>query len=239
MSDVAPRVAAIVAAGGTGSRFGAVGGKQLARLAGRAIVEHTLRAVASARSVDVIVVVCDSRSLRDLEELVASGIGSDTPVRVVPGGATRRESVAAGLSAVPDVAEVVLVHDGARPLVTSALIERVLREFDSADTDGLVVGHPSVDTIKVVSDRVVTETPDRSALWAVQTPQVFSAKVLREAHRVAGRDDFEGTDDASLVERIGGRVHVFEGPRDNIKITTVEDIVCAEAVLAARDGEGR
>jgi len=101
----------------------------------------------------------------------------------------------------------------------------------------VVVGYPSVDTLKTVVGGTILSTPDRSQFWAVQTPQVFSAAVLREAYTVAAKDGFLGTDDASLVERLGKKVVVFEGPRDNIKVTVAEDLLFVEAALKFREGE--
>lgn len=230
--------AAIVVAGGTGSRFGLAGGKQLAPLDGRPVVSWTLEAVAASRGIDLVVLVCHPEAVPAFVELCEAADLSGTPVAVAPGGITRRDSVAAGLELVPDEFDTVLVHDGARPLADVALVDAALRFFGDSAVEGIVVGHRSVDTIKVVSGNRVVETPDRSTLWVIQTPQVFSVATLREAHRAAARDGFDGTDDASLVERVGGTVLVLEGPRDNIKITTPEDGAVAEALLARRR-EGR
>lgn len=230
-------VAAIVVAGGVGNRFGRPGGKQLAQLLGKPVVGWVLDAIAATTAIDFIVLVGHEDQLDEFESLAAA-IRPQKPVHVVPGGATRRASVAAGLRAVDEDAATIVVHDGARPLATTALFDAALDRFHSVGTDGLVVGHGSVDTVKVVSGTRVVETPARDSIWAVQTPQVFKADVLRRAHRSADIDGFDGTDDASIVEHDGGSVSVFEGPRDNIKVTAQDDLHIAEHILKRRSLEG-
>jgi 2-C-methyl-D-erythritol 4-phosphate cytidylyltransferase len=145
---------------------------------------------------------------------------------IVAGGDTRVGSVRAGLAAVPHEAEVVVVHDAARPLASVTLFQEVIRAV-RAGADGAVPGIPLVDTVKVVEDGHVAETLDRDRLVAVQTPQAFAAGMLRRAHE----EDREGTDDASLVEAIGGRVAVVPGEAANAKITTQHDLVVARALI--------
>jgi len=229
--------AAIVVAGGTGERFGRPGGKQLALVGGVAVVGHAVAAVASAETVGLVVLVCHPDRVGEYAEAV-DGLAGE--VLVVAGGATRRLSVAAGLAAVPDDATVIVVHDGARPLVEPDVVDSAVRRLEESGADGVVVGHPAYDTMKVVDAQArVSETPDRSTLWVAQTPQVFAADALRRAHRRAAEDGFDGTDDASLVERIGGRVLMHEGPRWNIKVTVPEDLRVIEALLADRKDEKR
>ena len=231
-----PRIAAVVVAGGTGERLGMPGGKQLALVLGRPVLSWTLASFDAAPQVELIVVVCHPERVDEYCASAVDPFGIRTAVAFVPGGETRQASVGRGLAAVPPSVEVVLVHDGARPLVTPELIAGSLAALDSAeDADGVVVGYPAVDTLKIVSERSVDETPNRTRYWAVQTPQVFRAAALRAAYAAADRDGFLGTDDASLVERNGGRVVVFEGPRDNIKVTTAEDLVFVEAALRFRE----
>jgi 2-C-methyl-D-erythritol 4-phosphate cytidylyltransferase len=136
---------------------------------------------------------------------------------------------------VPERFEFVAVHDGARPLVTPELIGHALASLrGSVDADGAVVGYPTIDTLKIVSGANILGTPDRSSFWTVQTPQVFRRETLLEAHRIALNEGFVGTDDSSLVERIGGKVLLVAGPRDNIKITVPEDRILVEAGLEIR-----
>jgi len=154
---------------------------------------------------------------------------------VVVGGATRAESVRCGLEAVPAEAEVIVVHDAARPLAPPALFADVLEALNEDGVVGVVPGLAPSDTIKVVDGNMnVTSTLDRASLVAVQTPQAFRADVLRAAHaRTANSPDAVATDDAMLVEASGWRVRVVEGHPDNIKITTPEDLATAERLLAA------
>lgn len=222
---------AILVAGGEGSRFGREGGKQLAGLGGVTVMGRALSAVIGCPEVSGVVLVCHPDRLADYEteaRLHAAG----KPLAAVVGGDTRRASVAAGLAGVPLDEDMVVVHDGARPLATPSLVSAVLTELAAhPEADGVVVGTPSSDTVKLVENGVVLETPDRRRVWAVQTPQAFRAAALREAHEAAARDGFGGTDDASLVERRGGTVRVIEGPRANLKVTHADDLSRAEALL--------
>lgn len=229
--------AAIVVAGGTGERFDRPGGKQLANVAGTAVVARSVAAVAAAETIDAVVLVCHPDRVGEYRAVVEEALGPGAVTAVVPGGPTRRLSVAAGLAALPPGATVIAVHDGARPLVEPAVIDAAVRALEAVCADGVVVGHPAFDTLKVVdAERRVVDTPDRATIWVAQTPQVFDADMLRRAHARAEADTFEGTDDASLVERIGGTVLMAEGPRWNIKVTLLEDLGVVEALLAQRKG---
>ena len=140
-----------------------------------------------------------------------------------------------GVDAVDPRFEIIAIHDGARPLVTIDLINRSICMLKGdQDIDGVVVGHPSVDTLKVVDSANIVGTPDRNMFWIAQTPQVFRSTILRRAYSTAMFEGFVGTDDSSLVERMGGVVHMVNGPRDNIKVTVPEDIGPAVAALAGR-----
>ena len=207
---------AIVLAGGSGSRYG--GPKQFEDLAGRRVVDWSL--AAARESCDGVVLVVPAG-------VDAAEAGPDA----VTGGATRSESVRAGLAVVPDDAEVVLVHDAARPLAGPDLFTRAA-DAVRAGADGVVPVVPVTDTIKQVEGQLVVATLDRSTLVAVQTPQAFGARILRDAHAARG----DATDDAGLVESIGGKVVVVEGERWNLKLTTPEDLVVMEALLAHRHG---
>ena len=230
--------AAVIVAGGTGERLGVPGGKQLAPVHGRPVLSWTLAAFDACPDVGVIVVVCHPDRIPEFQRIAIDPVDPSTPLLFAAGGQTRQESVASGLETLPPEVETVLVHDGARPLITPGLISDALAAFGAADApDGLVVGYPSIDTLKVVDGITIRETPDRSHYWAVQTPQIFSAATLKAAYDAAAADGFLGTDDASLVERGGGRVVVFEGPRDNVKVTVAEDLSFVEAALRFREGE--
>ncbi|MBW6468182.1 MAG: 2-C-methyl-D-erythritol 4-phosphate cytidylyltransferase [Coriobacteriia bacterium] len=226
--------AAVLVAGGTGERFGRSSGKQLALLAGRPVLAHSLQACIGADRVGLVVVVCHPDRVSEYAEALGTDL-SGIEMLFVAGGARRQDSVAAGLAEVPDRFVYVAVHDGARPLAGPELFDAALDVLDGEPgLTGVVVGHPSVDTLKTVQDALVTSTPDRSRFWAVQTPQVFRADALRAAYTEAAASGREGTDDASLVEAAGGTVCVIEGPRDNIKVTLAGDLAVAEALLAAR-----
>src|SRR5438270_7709606 len=204
---------AVVVAAGTGVRFGRL--KQYEQRGDRRVLDWALertRAVA-----DGLVLVVPPERAGESEH------GVDA---VVAGAETRAGSVRAGLAAVPDEAEVVVVHDAARPLASAALFQRVV-DAVRAGADGAVPGLPVTDTVKVVEDGTVTETLERSRLVAVQTPQAFAAGTLRRAHERGG----EGTDDASLVEAFGGRVVVVPGEDVNTKITTQHDLVVARVLI--------
>ena len=233
---------AVIVAGGSGQRTGIGGGKQLATVAGLPVLYHTVAAFAGCAPIDRIVVVVHPDRIDEYRSVAVLPAGAGKVEAVVGGGATRQDSVAVGLSAVPDGADVIAVHDGARPLVTPELIAEAVSVLEGdGSLDGVVVGHPSYDTLKSVDAAGrVTGTLDRSAVWAAQTPQVFRAAALRRAYAEAAASGFEGTDDASLVERSGGRIAMVAGPRDNIKITVPEDLVMAESLLAVRSkGAGR
>ncbi len=179
----------------------------------------------------------------DLEEVerLANGLPLVSPVTVVAGGATRQESVRRGLAVLDRRLSLVAVHDGARPLVTSEAFERLAARLRSdLGLAGLVAGCPSVDTLKVVgAGGQIVRTPDRSKYWCVQTPQAFRSEDLRRAHGSAAAEGFEGTDDASLVERFGLKVAVAQVLRANGKLTYPEDLVPIEAQLEAREREER
>jgi len=236
------RIGVVIAAGGTGSRFGRAEGKQFALLMGRPMVAWAVEPFASLAGVVEIVVVCHPRHC----DAYARQLGATPPpgvaIQVLGGGDSRQASVARGLEALTPECDLVIVHDGARPLLQRALAQKAVDTLlADEDAAGAIVGHPSVDTLKRVGVRDggwrVLDTPDRTQFWAVQTPQVFRAPALRAAHRSAAEDGFEGTDDSSLVERSGGVVLMVEGPRDNLKVTHAEDLAIAEAVLRVRAEE--
>ncbi|MHB9003461.1 MAG: 2-C-methyl-D-erythritol 4-phosphate cytidylyltransferase [Coriobacteriia bacterium] len=235
MRSDSPRAAAIIVASGTGDRFGAPGGKQLALVAGLPVLSHTLLACDAAQSLGLLVVVCHPDRLEEFRSRAIEPLELATPWLLVAGGLTRTDSVHSGLRVIDQDWPYVMVHDGARPLVLPGTIDDALSALaDRSDVDGIVLGQPSYDTLKEVSGERIVSTPDRSRYWVVQTPQVFRAPMLRRAYEQAGADA-PSTDDAALVEVCGGIVHVMEGPRDNIKVTVAEDLAIVEAVLRYRE----
>jgi 2-C-methyl-D-erythritol 4-phosphate cytidylyltransferase len=207
-----PRVWAVIVAAGWGERFG--GPKQFAELGGARLVDHAID-TAAATCDAVVLVVPDA----------AEWQGAEVDA-LVTGGATRAASVRAGLAAVPATAEVVVVHDAARPLASPALFDAVVAAVRGG-ADGSVPGLAVTDTLKRVDDVRVTATVDRMGLVAVQTPQAFRADVLREAHAHGG----DATDDAALVEQLGGTVVVVAGDPRNLKVTGPADLMIAAALL--------
>ena len=200
----------IVVGGGSGQRFGTM--KQYERLGECRVIDHS-RAAAEQSADGVVVVVPADDAERE---------------HGVAGGATRSESVRAGLAAVPAAATIICVHDAARPFATPELFRSVI-DAVVAGADGAIPGIAVTDTIKIVADGAVVSTPDRSSLVAVQTPQAFRAEILRRAH--GGGD--ASTDDAALVEQIGGHVVVVAGETRNRKITHPDDLEWARQQLVA------
>jgi 2-C-methyl-D-erythritol 4-phosphate cytidylyltransferase len=209
------QVWAIVVAGGAGRRFGRL--KQFALLGDRPVARWAVEACRPS-STGVVLVVPPPGDVPD-------GHGADV---VVEGGTSRSASVRNGLAAVPDGAEVILVHDAARPLAPDHLFRAVIEAVTTGGAGGAVPGLPLSDTIKEVDGTMhVTATLDRNILVAVQTPQAFAAGLLRRAHAGGG----EATDDASLVEALGAPVLVVPGDTRNVKITTPDDLLAAERLL--------
>lgn len=230
-TTVRPICTAIIAAAGCSRRYGDEN-KLLALLGDRPVLAHTLCAVDAADSVDEIVVAAREEELLSYAELCKT-YGIRKPVKIILGGATRAESVLrAALEARPD-AELLAVQDGARPFVTPELIDAtVLR---AAVCAAAAPALPVRDTIKAARDSVVEHTPDRTTLYAVQTPQVFDAGLLKAALRSALENNAAITDDCSAVERLGKVVYLTEGIEENIKITTPLDLLMAEAILHRRE----
>lgn len=231
-----PDTCAIIVAGGSGERFGDPRGKQLVELCGLPIMAWSILALDRAPSVGHLVVVCPSARLDEVRSDVLAGLVLRCEVSLALAGATRQDSVFSGLVAMPPDYQLVAIHDGARPLVEVDAIERCIAAVrDDAQLAGAILASRAIDTLKLVdaTGRIMA-TPDRSNYWCAQTPQVFRTQAIMAAHKAAVWDDFEGTDDASLVEHRGGRVRVVESSRDNIKITVPEDLALAEATLARR-----
>jgi 2-C-methyl-D-erythritol 4-phosphate cytidylyltransferase len=226
------RVNAVIVAAGEGKRMGGDLSKPLIALAGRPLILHTLDRFARSQVRKVILVVPEQQKQKFEQMVRADPQRKGLDCVVESGGPRRQDSVRRGLNRLDEDCEVVVIHDGARPLVSPAVIDRCV---DLALEEGAaVVGVPVKDTIKVVSaSRRVESTPPRDSLWEIQTPQAFRVETIREAHRRAEQDGVEATDDAMLVERLGRNVALIEGERNNLKITTPEDLVLAEALLRA------
>ncbi len=222
-------VTAIVPAAGAGIRFGGAVKKQFIALNGLPILSHTLRALAASKALaSIIVVVPPGEELRGREALELARIDLET--EVVPGGQARQDSVYIGLQRAKAETDLVLIHDGVRPFVSR---EVVLATVEAAKEWGAAIAAvPVIDTIKRVdTDGFVVETLQRGQLWSVQTPQVFRYALLMQAHRAIRERGIVATDDAALVERIGGMVKVVRGSYENLKITSEEDLPLADLIL--------
>lgn len=228
-----PYCTALVAAAGSSQRMGGRD-KLLEPLAGIPVLARTLTALQKAESIDEIVIAAREDTLVEISTLCKT-YGITKCKKVVRGGESRCHSVLlAALEASPET-RLLAVQDGARPLVTPLLIDRTVRT--AARCDAAAPAVPLKDTVKrVTAEGAVLETPDRNTLRAVQTPQVFSAELLKAALQAALEQDVPVTDDCSAVERLGKTVYLIDGDEENFKITTPIDMVVAEAVLAERGG---
>ncbi len=220
------KITVVIPAAGSGKRFGE--NKQLKILGDRPLVFHTLRPFIDSELINEIVVVAPKNDVQQLSRELKSMI-SVKSVMVVAGGNTRQKSVFNGLKAASDSSELICVHDAVRPFVTKELIEKAVNAC--SEHDGVIVAQSSTDTIKKVMDDQIMETLPRETIWRAQTPQVFSKSALQEALKMAEDENIQGTDEASLLERIGYQVGFVEGSSLNIKITTEEDWVFAEAIF--------
>ncbi|OGL11573.1 MAG: 2-C-methyl-D-erythritol 4-phosphate cytidylyltransferase [Candidatus Rokubacteria bacterium RIFCSPLOWO2_12_FULL_71_22] len=214
-------LAAVIPAGGAGARLGARMPKQFLRIGRTPILAMTVRHFTRHPSMAAVVVAAPAAHLA-LTRRILARTGRGAPATVVVGGPTRQDSVWLALLALPGPVDVVVVHDGVRPLITRRLVDDVVRA--AVESGAAICALPIAETVKRVRGGFVEATLDRSELWAVQTPQAFRADLLREAHEKARRDGVGGTDDAMLVERLGHPVRVVAGLPGNVKITTPEDL---------------
>jgi len=223
-------VTAIVAAGGQGTRMKGDVPKQFLMLGDRPILFHSLQRVADCPKVDELIAVVPADYLQFTRTLLQEEYPLGKPCLVVPGGEERQDSVRAGLQQLSLECELVVVHDAARPLVSNAVLVAVIQ---AAEQDGAATAAVQpADTIKLVDqERRISENLPRSMLWQIQTPQAFKKDLLIRAHAQALADNFSGTDDSVLLERLGVRVRVVPGDPRNLKITTPDDLLMAEALF--------
>ncbi|MBI3802644.1 MAG: 2-C-methyl-D-erythritol 4-phosphate cytidylyltransferase [Nitrospirae bacterium] len=233
-------VHAVIPAAGQGKRLGGETKKQFLELCGLPILIHTLIPFQSASIINEITCVVSKEDCSFIEGLVSSH-RLDKVKRILHGGERRQDSVWAAVSELcerSDPNDLILVHDGVRPLVTTELIERVAAA--AAEVGGAVAARPVTDSLKRVSSgRIISQSLPRENVWAMQTPQAFRLSLLREAYQKAETDRFEATDEAMLVERLGHPIRCVEGSAENIKITTPPDLRLAEILLHARGEERR
>lgn len=225
----------LIPAAGMGRRMGSDRNKLLLTLLGKPLLAWTLQAAEASRLIQWIGIICQPEDHPEIKEILAHSRLSK-PVELILGGSTRQESVYNGLQGLPDAAEQVLIHDGARCLATPELLDRCAEAL--LECSGLIAAVPVKDTIKRVDDAgIVQDTPDRAHLWAAQTPQGFQVPLLKQCHDQGKSKGWEVTDDAALFERCGLPVQIVMGEETNLKITTPVDLAIAEFILHQRLGE--
>jgi 2-C-methyl-D-erythritol 4-phosphate cytidylyltransferase len=225
------KIFALIPAAGMGKRMGAGTNKQYLLLNGMPILAHTLRVFEEAPFITGIYLITPEHEIPFCQTEVVERFGFSKVRAVVAGGAERQHSVLNGLRAMEDIGpdDLVLIHDGVRPFVPVDLLQRAAAAAD--EFGGAVVAVPVKDTVKVARDGIIIATPPREELWLAQTPQAFRYGLIRSAHASAEAEGFLGTDDASLLERQGWQLRVVMGDYRNIKITTPEDMLLAQAFL--------
>ena len=215
-----------------GRRMGSARNKVLLTLLERPLIAWTLLAAEAAAPINWIGLISKPADQPDLRDIV-KGLSLTKPVELIPGGETRQESVYNGLQALPADAKQVLIHDGARCLATPELFNRCVDALQTCS--GLIAASPVKDTIKVVdADGFIQDTPDRSHLWAAQTPQGFQVEILKQCHEKGRQLGWEVTDDAALFEKCGLPVRIVAGEETNLKVTTPADLAIAEWILRQR-----
>ena len=224
------KTTAIIVAGGKGSRMGGKIKKQYLKVNNKEIIAHTLAVFEKHPQISEMIVVTSEED-RDYVKERIQHYEYKKVSQVVAGGKERQDSVANGLEAVSEDSEYIMIHDGARPLITETIISKALEK--TYEVDATVVAVPVKDTIKVVDTAGIVEaTPARTSLWAIQTPQTFEATLIKEAYREAKDKGLIGTDDSTLVEALGKAVHIVEGSYSNIKVTTPEDLEIVKNLMA-------
>ena len=223
----------VIVAAGTGSRMNMGINKQFIKLEEKEIIAYTIEKFYNNSNIeDIVVVVKEDESEFFKKEILDKYNFKN--IKIAYGGKERQDSVYNGLKSLDKKCDVVLIHDGARPFVSDKIIYNCIEEVK--EHKAIVVGVPVKDTIKIIdNDKNIVHTPNRSVLWAVQTPQTFDYNILIDAYKDAYKSGFYGTDDAMLVERIGYKVKMVEGSYNNIKITTQEDLSVGSQILKIQD----
>lgn len=224
-------VGAVIPAAGQGQRMGKK--KQFLSLRGKPLLFWTLKAFENCAEVDCVVVVVNAEEISKAVEMIEKE-SIKKVTAVVEGGRRRQDSVIRGFKALPEGVDIVVIHDGARPLIEPNIITQAIKDLGFFDS--VVVAVPAIDTLKEVSEGLIVRTLDRRLVWHAQTPQVFKRKILAKALEVIEKENLEFTDEAAVVEALGYRVAVTMGDYANFKITTPLDLVLAEAVLKERCG---
>lgn len=222
----------LIPAAGLGKRMGGDRNKLLMTLLGKPLLTWTLLAAETSQDISWIGIIGQSYDLPHFKDILAH-LSLTKPIEFIQGGDTRQQSVYNGLQALPSDAQRVLIHDGARCLATPELFERCAKELLTCQ--GLIAAIPVKDTIKVVdNNKLIQDTPNRSQLWAAQTPQGFEVKRLKECHEKGRNLGWEVTDDAALFEKCQLPVKIVEGEETNLKVTTPIDLTLAEFILKKR-----
>ncbi|WP_158738303.1 2-C-methyl-D-erythritol 4-phosphate cytidylyltransferase [Alteribacillus sp. YIM 98480] len=227
------KYAVVIPAAGQGKRMQAGCNKQFLMLEKRPVIIHTVSIFDNDPWCERIIIVANSNEISAMERLMKDWNIKKVDA-IVAGGRERQDSVFKGLKQL-NSSNLVLIHDGARPFITK---EQIHSLAEKANTDGAaVMGVKMKDTVKKVKDGLILETIERSSVWSVQTPQAFQFPIVFDAYKKAAIDGYAGTDDTSLVERLGFPIHMVEGSYDNIKLTTPEDMTVAQAILTKRKEE--
>ncbi|MBI5971433.1 MAG: 2-C-methyl-D-erythritol 4-phosphate cytidylyltransferase [Deltaproteobacteria bacterium] len=211
--------------------------KNYLKLLGIPVLAHTLAAFESAKNVESVILVAPAADMEFCRKNIVEKYRLKKVLKIIAGGKERQDSVARGLAAIEITPDIILVHDGARPLVTPELIEAVIKA--AADYGGAAAAVPVKDTIKETRGAFIKKTVPREKIWAVQTPQAFRTALLIKARAAAVKSGFTGTDESSLVERLNKKVALVPGLYENIKITTPEDLIAAKAFFEKRMGRGK
>lgn len=224
------KVAAVIVAGGSGSRMGTKVKKQYLKLKSKEILVHTVERFSTIAMIEEIIVVTGKEDIDYVTKLLKENYKLEKVKAVVAGGKERQDSCYNGIGHVSDTMDYIIVHDGARPLISEAVILESIEKVK--EYKACVVAVPVKDTIKVVDETgKVSHTPPRQTLWSIQTPQIFEKELLIKAYAEAQTNHIKATDDSMIVEALGQAVYIVQGEYNNIKITTPEDLLLAERLL--------
>ncbi|MDF2877756.1 MAG: 2-C-methyl-D-erythritol 4-phosphate cytidylyltransferase [Clostridia bacterium] len=228
------KITAVIVAGGSGKRMGMDIKKQYILLKKKEILAHTIEVFEGCDFVQEIILVVSKEEIEHVKERIVDYYHFNKVKKVVEGGKERQDSVYNGLLQTDQTASYVIIHDGARPFITQETIYNCLQK--AKETGASIVAVPVKDTIKVcdAESHKVEETPNRDKLWLIQTPQIFSFELLRDAYAYAKERQLQVTDDSMIVEAFGREVYITRGEYSNIKVTTPEDLIIGEAIMSEK-----
>ena len=229
------RTLAIILAGGAGKRMGATTNKQFLLIDNKPIIVHTLQTFEDCRSVDGIYLVVNQKDVKLIQEEILQTYRFSKLLKLVIGGKLRQDSVRNALEAIEHPSDIIIIHDGARPLIAPSFIEKGISLMEVFEA--VVPALPAKDTIKLVTkEGFISKTLEREGLWQIQTPQTFRSELIIKAYHNGTAKKLYGYDDASFVEHLGKKVKVIEGSPYNIKITTPEDLTMAQGIISQLKG---